>query len=335
MKKFGFGFLSGMTTLSILGIIWLWSRGFFAGAVIKSPLATFKPRPLDKYTIENLGRRTYVASEIKFEKILKYNPNSTVWQFFYQSDGRRISGAATLPSGVATTSALTSSMKIIVMIHGFVEEKTYYSGFGTDHVASELAKKGFITLAPDLLGLGESDKGPADSFEDRFQTYTTVLNLLSSVETACQGCKVGLWGHSNGGQIILSVLTISEKPYVTALWNPVSRFFPFNILFYIDYFDDKGRWLRRALSDFEETYDVDLYSFTNYLSRIKAPILLQQGEADQQVPKRWSDEIVVSLKKEATESAVIYKTYAGADHNMTPGWDHAVVDLTQYYLRAL
>jgi alpha-beta hydrolase superfamily lysophospholipase len=323
----------GIVICLIFGSFWLWWQGFFAGAVIKSPLATLKPRPLDQYTIENLAKRPYPPTEIKFEKLLRTNPNSTVWLFAFQSDGKRVSGAATLPSGVATTSALVATRKIIVMVHGFVEEKTYYSGFGTDHVASELAKKGFVTLAPDLLGLGESDKGPADSFEDRFQTYTTVLNLLSSVQNICNGCKVGLWGHSNGGQIVLSILTISEKPYVTALWNPVSRFFPFNILFYMDYFDDKGRWLRSALASFEETYDVDLYSFTNFLSRIKAPILLQQGELDQQVPKRWSDELVESMKKEATESAVVYKTYPGADHNMTPTWDRAVTDLTQYYLR--
>lgn len=335
MKKFGLGLVVGFGAFFITGIVWLWWQGFFAGAVIKSPLATFKPRPLDKYTIENLAKRDYSPSEIHFEKILKKNPNSTVWLFFYESDGKRISGAATLPTGVATTSALTTPQKVILMVHGFVEEKTYYSGFGTDHVASELAKNGYVTLAPDLLGLGQSDKGPADSFEDRFLTYTTVLNLLSSVENTCNGCKVGLWGHSNGGQIVFSVLTISQRPYVTGVWNPVTRFFPFNVLFYIDYFEDKGRWLRRTLATFEETYDVDLYSFTNYLSRIKAPILVQQGEADEQVPKRWSDEIVGNLKKEATESAVTYKMYPGADHNMIPSWDRAVGDLVNFYKRNL
>lgn len=335
MKRFGLGFVLGLAICLVFGTIWLGWQGFFAGAVIKSPIVLPRPRPLDKYTILNLAKRTYRPSEIEFVRILKTNKDSTVWQFFYQSDERRISGAATLPLGVATTSALTSSQRVIVMVHGFVEAETYYSGFGTERVAAELAKRGYVILAPDLLGLGESDKGPGDSFEDRFLTYTAVLNLLSSVETKCGGCKVGLWGHSNGGQIVFSILTITERPYVTGLWNPVSRFFPFNILFYMDYFEDKGRWLRKALAAFEETYDVDLYSFTNYLSRIKAPILVQQGAADQQVPQRWSDEIVQDLKREATESAVTYKTYPGADHNLIPLWDKAVLDLTQFYDRNL
>lgn len=335
MKRFGLGLLSGLVICLLFGAIWLWWQGFFAGAPIKSPVVLPKPRPLDKYTILNLAKRTYLPSEVRFEKVLKTNKDSVVWQFFYQSDGRRISGAATLPIGVATTSAFIASQKVIVMVHGFVEAETYYSGFGTERVAAELAKNGYLTLAPDLLGLGESDKGPGDSFEDRFLTYTAVLNLLSSVEEKCGGCKVGLWGHSNGGQIAFSVLAITEKAYVTGLWNPVSRFFPFNILFYMDYFEDKGRWLRKALATFEDTYDVDLYSFTNYLSRIKASILVQQGAVDQQVPQRWSDEIVQDLKRDATEAAVMYKIYSGADHNLIPLWDKAVADLIQFYHKTL
>ena len=45
-----------------------------------------------------------------------------------------------------------------------------------------LSENGYITLAPDFLGYGGSDIESSNIFEARFQTYTTVLTLLKSIE---------------------------------------------------------------------------------------------------------------------------------------------------------
>lgn len=291
---------------------------------ILSPLGIApKPKPLLKYTFSALQKRPYSPSEIKFEKILHKNPGSTTWLFSYLSDGSRVSGAATLPNGVSTASAFSNP--VVILLHGYVEQKTYYTGFASEHVANYLATNGYVTFAPDYLGYGESDKPSADVFEERFQTYTTVLNLISSLTTHYRlpTTHLGLWAHSNGGQIALSVLAISGKPIPSVLWAPVSKPFPYNILYYTDQFDDRGKSLRKALADFEKDYDVEPYSTPNFWSWIKAPILLLQGSADNDVPKIWTDQLDQALEKEATTSAIRYQIIPGADHNMTPGWNEA------------
>ena len=84
-----------------------------------------------------------------------------------------------------------------------------------------------------------------DVFEERFQTYTTAMNLLAGIEKWERAGKIGIWGHSNGGQIALTVLEISQKEYPTVLWAPVSKPFPYSILYYTDEAEDRGKALRK------------------------------------------------------------------------------------------
>jgi len=101
------------------------------------------------------------------------------------------------------------------------------------------------------------------------------------------------------------------------LWAPVSKPFPYSILYYTDEAEDRGKALRKKLADFEKDYDVELYSLTNYLDRIKAPIQIHQGTLDEAVPRRWTDELVKRIE-------VDYRVYPGADHNLVGGWSQAV-----------
>lgn len=304
-------------------------------------------RSLEKYSFDNLSKRPGQTSKISFDRQIKKGPGFESRVFFFQTEGKKISGVANFPSRefddaqekplvdssgeCATCSARLSSSPVIVMVHGFVEDEEYYPGFGTEKVAGELTKAGFVTLAPDFAGLGESDGRSENIFKDRFQSYTTVLDLITSVCSlqTTVNCRIGLWGHSNGGQIALSVLAILRKPIPTALWNPVSKMFPYSILFYTDVFDDHGKILRKELARFEGNYDAEKFSVTNYFDWINAPIILQQGEIDQWVPKKWSDELNERLKMK--NEKLLYKIYAGSDHNLVPRWNEAVGDLKRFY----
>ncbi|MBI2032880.1 MAG: prolyl oligopeptidase family serine peptidase [Candidatus Levybacteria bacterium] len=205
-----------------------------------------------------------------------------------------------------------------------------------------MAKAGFITLAPDFLGYGQSDKPSQLSIEERFQTYTTALQLLSSLSTLNTALEkenqvtvrgntsVGIWGHSNGGQIALSVLEISGRSYPTVLWAPVSKMFPYSILYYTDEFDDHGKLLRKVLAEFEKEYDVEKYSPTNYFDWIIAPIQLHQGVLDESVPMIWSDQLAEILKKKGKD--VEYFTYPQENHNFTNGtWPLALSRSIAFY----
>jgi uncharacterized protein len=304
------------------------------------------PRPLLSYSFENLRKTEFPPLQIGFGDVVSEDTDSQSLMFYFSVPKSPGSTEMLKVSGLANIPKQEGEYPIVVMFRGFIPENVFKSGAGTQPSARALARNGFITIAPDFLGFGESDDS-ADSFEGRFQTYTTALSLLSSLSTLNDGLeeiysgtvsadleKVGIWGHSNGGHIALSTLAISGKSYPTVLWNPVSKSFPYSILYYTDEYDDQGKDLRKALSNFEDLYDTEIFSPEKYYNWISAPILVNQGLDDQEVPYWWSDDLTEALKKR--EIDVTYLTYPQADHNMLPsGWNRAIVNTIDFYKQHL
>ena len=307
-----------------------------------APTPTPVPKPLLVYTFDNLKKTNFKPSKITFGRKISETPNY-VSQMFYFSVPARPGEVNTLKvSGLANIPKSAGAHPIIVMFRGYVPYEIYGEGVGSQPSAKVFAANGYITLAPDFLGYGESETG-ASGFENRFQTYTTALTLLNSLTNLNSGLEasysgqitantknVGIWGHSNGGHIALTTLAISGVSYPTVLWAPVSKSFPYSILYYTDETDDQGKSLRLALSSFEEKYDTNLFSPERYYKWIKASIEINQGTGDQEVPVWWSDELVMNLKK--LDVDVSYYTYPGADHNLLPnGWSQAVTNSLNFF----
>ncbi len=291
-----------------------------ASSTILSPIGKINEKPFEKYTILHLSSRKYSSSQIVLDAPTATTSAYTVYTFHFMSDGKKVTGVAHIPN-----SATAQNKKpVIVQFRGYVDKDKYFPGEETEPSAKVYAANGFISLAPDFLGYGGSDKSSTDAFEDRFLTYTTALNLLASVGTLSMAdvAHVGIWGHSNGGQIALTVSEIIGRPIPVVLWAPVSAPFPYSILYYSDEADDHGKLLRKELADFEQNYDADLYSLTNYLNRVGGPVQVHQGTADDAVPVIWSDQFVQTLKSEGV--SVQYFVYPGADHNMSGVWDTVV-----------
>src|SRR3989338_1660107 len=142
---------------------------------VLNPLVTTNltpsPKPLEKYSFENLKNRSYPGSLFEFGQVLNNQSDFTSQMFYFTSDGKKVSGLMTYPKNAKNSST-------IVLVRGFVDQTIYKTGIGSNHVGEELAKNGFLTLSPDFLGYGESASPSAIAIEERFETYTTVLNLL-------------------------------------------------------------------------------------------------------------------------------------------------------------
>lgn len=307
-----------------------------------SPLKGEGDKPLMAYSFDNLKKTDFPKSEITLGKKVNETPDS-ISQIFYFSVPKT-PGSKTMAkiSGLMNVPKKSGAYPVIVMLRGYIPEDSFQSGAGTQPVAQGLVKHGYITLAPDFLDFGESASASADGMEARFQTYTTSLTLLSSVDSLNKGLatsypavkadtnKIGIWGHSNGGQIALSTLEISGKSYPTVLWAPVSKPFPYSVLYYSDEAEDHGKTLRKLLARFEEKYNVDNFSPNNYYRWIKAPLEINQGDNDQEVPIGWSEQLAVALRKNKID--VKYLIYPGGDHNMLPSsWSESVLDTIAFY----
>src|SRR3989344_333784 len=294
-----------------------------------------KEYDFEQYSIENLRLKTIVPSSFTFGEVLEETDSYTSYQFSYYVEGKRVTGLAHIPID-------GENAPVIVMFRGFIDPSVYETGGGTRRAGEAFAENGFITLAPDFLGFGESDMPSEHPMEELFERYTSGLTLLSSINrlneslekyginTSADDDLIGIWGHSNGGNISIVSLEVTGEDYPTQLWAPVSKPFLYSILYYTDEYDDYGKALRKLVAAFEEKYDVDKYSLTTYLDWIKAPIQLHQGGADSEVPQRWSDEFVALLEERDID--VTYYTYPNDDHNFSKGsWNTLVRRDIQFF----
>jgi len=327
--------ITGAVILAVLaGLIYI---AVPKGTVVPPPDIGGKEKPFAKYSYPSLRNTVFKGSEIMIENNVKDEEQFASYIFSFTVQSKKVGGLINVPKK-------PGSYPVIIMLRGYVPQEMYASGVGTSHGGEVLAQNGFITLAPDFFGYGSSDNPPISSLEDRFLTYVTVLELIQSVpnlNTALEGesisarydgSRLGIWGHSNGGQIALSALEISGQKYPTVLWAPVTKPFPYSVLYYTDDIDDHGKALRKVIADFEVDYDAEEYSLTNYLDWIQAPIQVHQGGEDEAVPKLWSDEFVATMK--AKEKDIDYHTYPGDDHNFTQGnWSTVIQRTMEFYTK--
>ena len=316
--------------------------GIIAGIVyypeIKSQLENMNPKgkkievkegDLVKYDFDSLRKRGGIVSKIEFGGIpegVKTRRENEGYKvrgfetriFSFRSNGKKITGMMNLPM-----TPMSSKIPAIIMIRGFADWEGYYTGFGTWKAADKLAEQGFLTASIDFLGFGGSDGESTDILEARFEKVMSVLDLLESVRRMglVDPNKVGIWAHSNGGQIALSVLEITSGNYPTTLWAPMTNPFPQSVLETAGD-DANGRMVKDKIENFSRNYDVRRYAFENYYKWLKAPIIVHQGMADEWCKVEWQRDLQSRLKQLGRD--VNLYIYRGDDHNLKKNWDEVI-----------
>lgn len=317
--------LAGIFLFVVLTGAFVAWEGYFWKASLRNP-QSFKilEKPLDKYTYENLRNRRYTGSRIIVSDTVKDAKDFETRSFSFNAEGKKVTGQANFPKDGKKLHP------IIIMFRGYVSRETYRPGDGTRHAGEYFAGRGFVTLAPDFAGYGGSDPADTDTLKARFETYITAATLMNSVNDLPQvdTDHIFVWGHSNGGQIAITALEITGANYPTVLWAPVSKPFPYSILFYSDEASDSGKALRMVVAGFDRNYDAQKYSLNNYLDWIVSPIMLQQGVGDDTVLPRWSRELNKNLKELNKE--VKYFEYTG-DHNFSGSWNKVIADDLEFF----
>jgi uncharacterized protein len=323
-----------------------------------------KAFPLLAYTIPNLANQEFVAeAPLRVEKLIAQDEIKHLYTllFTYQSQGKTISGALNVKIDPNNP---VIKKPVIIMLRGYAPSEIYYSGMGTKNAALALAEAGYLTLAPDFLGYGESDPEPSDTWEARFIKPLNVIDLLTSLEAfpeldlstlpdapvqkiTLDPTQIGLWAHSNGGQIALTTLEILGRNLPTTLWAPVLAPFPYSILYFSDEYADEGKETRKYVALFEEDYDVFDFSLTRHLDRLKGPMQIHHGGRDDSALLSWTEEFLTKVELEnerredlqkdaesASQSAtqednleeiqINFYRYSNADHNLQPNWQQVM-----------
>jgi len=303
-------------------------------AATPTPSAT--PHPLAAYTIAGMRERNFPGGEIRVRGLLEQDDAITRYYIDYPSDGLTITGLMYAPAG-------DGPFPTLILLHGYIEREQYYAGADTWQAADYFARRGYLVLAPDLRGWGESDSGLS-----LFHTGLTadVLNLISSLPSLPEAdpARVGLWGHSMGGGIAAKVLTVDDRVRAALLYAPNSA----------DDADLIARWgpgclagQSQAAGDHcnpgeiipPETPPELIAAYLSaasdpdflrrvaplyYLNEIAVPIQIHIGEEDGlslvETPVEWSARLAEALR--AADRDVTVFSYPGQGHAfLGQGWE--------------
>src|SRR3989344_5281585 len=269
--------------------------------------------------IEDLRKREYKGGEITIEETISENTEYVSYIFSYPSDDLTTYGRMNVPKG-------NGPFSVIVLNHGYFNQSSFQSGDGTQTMADILARRGYLTLASDYRGFGKSENDAQGSRGHNPNYSIDVLNLISSVKSLekADPNRIGMWGHSMGGEVSMRAIEATDKVKAVVLWAPTSANAADNHAFY-----GGGRNAPTNASP-----KIDGTSPINYLNYISSSISIHQGLADTEVKPEWSKSLNEALKKEG--KTVEYFEYEGQDHNFRNlGWDLISQRTLEFYNKYL
>ena len=279
------------------------------------------PRTTSSF-IEQLRQRVYAGGKITIEETLSQEGAYTGYIFSYPSDNLKIYGRMNIPD----SNPPVNGFPVVILNHGYFNQATFSSGDGTQGMADILAGNGYITLASDYRGFGKSENDGQGSRGHRPEYAIDVLNLIASVPNLDKTDpeKIGMWGHSMGGEVALRSVEATDKVKALVLWAPTSGSVSENARFY-------GGSRRSPAADNPETEGA---SPINYIRLISAPISLHQGLSDTEVDPEWAKKLNEALNAENKQGE--YFEYPGQDHNFRNlGWNEISQRTISFFNRYL
>lgn len=285
-----------------------------------------QPKIESDLAVESLRSRSYPGSQIVIENKLNQKGSYQRYIASYQSDGLKIYGLLTIPTGQKPAGGWPA----IVFNHGYITPETYDSTKKYAAYIDYFAKNGYIVFMPDYRGNGRSEGAPGSAY---FSPNYMIddLNVIASIKKYpdVNPEKIGVWGHSMGGNIILRDLVVNTTDIKAAvIWGGVVG----------SYDDIINNWQRRVsyhpnqedlrLRNSNRQNLINQYgnpnqnnSFwdtidpTKFTSDITAPVQLHTGSSDAEVPPDFSQKLYDNLVSHG--KAAEYYSYPGADHNIS------------------
>ncbi len=287
---------------------------------------------LNPLSIEFMRKQQYPGSDLTIEQKLSDKENYHQYIASYISEGLKIYALLTVPADQKPQ----NGWPVIIFNHGYIPPDQYQTTEKYLAYVDGFAKNGYIVFKPDYRGNGKSEGQPLGAYYSPAYTID-VLNALSSVKSFkdADQAKIGMWGHSMGGNITLRALVVSSDIKAAVIWSGV-----------VGTYDDlANRWrrsspfqpsLREQLSSRPTRQKlIDQYGSLSqnpdfwhsidpryFLQNISAPIQLHHGLADQTVPWEFSQGLRDDLEKAG--KVVEYYTYEGANHNLSQPFNLAM-----------
>jgi dipeptidyl aminopeptidase/acylaminoacyl peptidase len=311
------------------------------------------PHPLQ---IEVMRQQAYPGSQITIEQTLEPGANYYQYIVSYLSDGYKIDALMTVPFGDKPD----TGWPVIVFNHGYITPSEYRTTERYVAYVDAIAQHGYIVFKPDYRGHGSSEGSEVIGGGYGTPGYTDdVLNAVTSLKAYpdADPNRIGMWGHSMGGQATLRAMVVSNDIKAGVIWGGVVPPYP-EIIARWDYTKNPGlfpgmiiseltdplssteSWLRDFSSwvdEFSTQYGGPeqnpgfwaTISPNSYLSDLSGPIQLHHSTTDEMVPLAWSEILAEELQL-AGEPYEFY-TYEGDNHNISASFSVAMQRTIEFY----
>ena len=329
-------------------------RKFIALVILLSAVAIFLRTPgkvsedqggleekLHLLSIEYMRAQTYPGSEITIEQTLPSGSNYNQYIASYKSDGLKIYALLTVPQGEKPK----SGWPVIIFNHGFIPPDQYRTTERYVAYIDTFARNGYLVFKSDYRGHGNSEGKAEGGYGSNAYTID-VLNALGSIkkyQDADSG-RIGMWGHSMGGGIILRSMVISKDIKAGVIWAGVVG----------SYSDLVNNWRRRDLIPSSTPHWATSWrqnlinqygtpeqnpqfwnsiSANSYVKDISGPIQLHHAKDDSHVPFNFSEKLNSQLQN--ANKLVEFYPYEGDDHNLTNSFNTAMGHSVEFFDRYL
>lgn len=328
----------GISSLLIIFAIWANNRPNVSTS-INEAIKT-KTNPLG---IESLRQRQYPGSEITIEETLAPEENYNRYIASYMSDNLKNYALLLVPKSVRPK----SGFPVIILNHGYIIPERYTPDGNYIPYADAFASAGYIVFKPNYRGNGKSQGDPTSAYFSPDYVIDD-LNAIASIKTYqdANPNKIGVWGHSMGGNITLKDIVISKDIKAAVIWSGVVA--PINDIIYnwqskVSYKPDAlDLHLRNQNRDLLlKTYGTpsenpDFWNSidpNNYLNNITVPVQIEVGLSDTQVPPDFSNGLYKRLK--SAGKVVEYHEYEGANHDINQSFSQAMKRTINFFDRYL
>jgi len=290
---------------------------------VKATTTQISSSPL---AIATMREKSYPGSQITTEQTLSPGTNYNRFVVSYRSDGLKIYGLLTVPTGKKPA----GGWPVILFNHGYIPPASYSTISSYRVMVDPLASAGYIVFKPDYRGNGNSEGTPTQPYVSP-SDVTDSMNALASIKQYkdADPQKIGVFGHSMGGNIALHELVITHDIKAAELMAGVVG----NETDLLTWWQHRYAVHSIVGNDLDTWYVVaqmtkehgtpssdpsywDALDPTHFVSFINAPVQIQVGSADEEVPVTFSSSLRDSLQKAGKK--VDYHEYPGADHNLVP-----------------
>jgi uncharacterized protein len=206
-----------------------------------------------------------------------------------------------------------------------------------------LASAGYIVFKPDYRGNGNSQGEPTQPYVSP-SDITDSMNALASIKKYkdANPQKIGVFGHSMGGNVTLHELVITHDFKAAELMAGVVG----NETALVHWWDHRFA-VRSIVGNDLDTYYIfkqmqkdhgtpgsnpiywNAIDPTQFVDFINAPVQIQYGTADEDVPTDFSASLSASLQHAG--KTVAYHVYSGADHNLAPDTATAMAVVVKFF----